>query len=654
MLRFEDHVEADWREAPTFRSQMSGHRDPLDSIRDRELDAILAGISDGFVSLDHEWRFTHVNPAAERLWRRRAADLLGKQAFDVLTIDANNIFHTCYVDAKRSGEPTVFSAFSENFGAWLEVRGYPHSAGFSIFVRDVTEERRAHLALVERERELEAARRINQRIFDTTLDLILVVDRKGTVIQVSPSVSPLLGYRPEELVGRSARDFLYPDDLDRTRDEMRMARKGRVMRNFETRYVRKDGRPVPLAWTGIWSEADQQHFFIGRDMTERNAADERLRRAQRLEAVGQLTGGIAHDFNNLLTVVIGNLDLLQERLAAIPQAADHANRALKAATRGAALTRQLLAFARRQPLDAKIIDLNERVAATMDLLQRSLGEEIDIKTALAPDLWTAVADPVQLESALVNLAINARDAMPEGGRLIIETANKGIDESYVAKNFDAAPGDYVMLAVSDTGTGMPPEVQARVFEPFFTTKPAGKGTGLGLSMVYGFVRQSRGHVQIYSELGHGTSVRIYLPRARTAADILPDPAPEAVLRARSGERILAVEDNADVRRVVVAQLGDLGYAVLEAPNGEAALAILERGDPIDLLFTDVVMPGGFNGYELARAARKLRPALKVLHTSGFPKTATEDQRRLSEFSNLLIKPYRKAELAAKIRAALDE
>ena len=628
-------------------------RAPAAPLPGREVDAILAGISDGFVSVDSDWRFTHVNPAAERLWRRRAADLIGMKAFDILKIDADNVFHARYLESKRTGEPTLFSAYSENFGAWLEIRGYPHSAGFSIFVRDVSEERHAHRALLKSERKLEAARRTNERIFETTLDLILVVDRKGTIVQLSPSTWNLLGYRPEELIGKSARNYLYPDDLDRTRSEMRMARRGRVMRNFETRYVHKDGRIVPLAWTGIWSEADQQHFFIGRDMTERNAAEERLRRAQRLESVGQLTGGIAHDFNNLLTVVIGNLDLLQDHLGADSRAADHAARALKAATRGAALTRQLLAFARRQPLDAKSIDINERVTATMDLLYRTIGEEIEIKTDLAPGLWTAVADPSQVESAIVNLAINARDAMPQGGRLVIETANKRIDESYVAKNFDAAPGDYVMLAVSDTGTGMSPEVQARVFEPFFTTKPAGKGTGLGLSMVYGFVRQSNGHVQIYSEVGHGTSVRIYLPRARSVADTLPEPPPDAMPRARGEERILAVEDNADVRRVVVAQLGELGYHVIEAANGEAALAILERGEAIDLLFSDVVMPGGFNGYDLARAARTLRPHLKVLMTSGFPKTATEDERRPSEFQNLLNKPYRKAELAAKIRAVLD-
>ena len=620
---------------------------------DREVDAILASISDGFVAVDNDWRFTHVNPAAERMWRRKAADLIGRTIFDALKVDPRNPFQPNYLASKATNEPVAFSAFSEIFGAWLEVRGYPHPGGYTIFFRDVTAERRAHRALMESEHKLAAAQRINQRIFETTLDLILVVNRKGDIILVSPSSLALLGYSPEEMIGNNARSFLYPDDLDRTRNEMRLARRGRLMRNFETRYVHKDGRPVPLAWTGIWSDAERQHFFIGRDMSERNAAEERLRRAQRLDAIGQLTGGIAHDFNNLLTVVIGNLDLLHGRLGADAKARAIADTALNAALRGAALTHQLLAFARRQSLDAKVIDINERVAAIMALLQRTLGEQIEITTALAPHLWTALADPTQLESALVNLAINARDAMPAGGRLLIETENKQIDESYVAKNFDAAPGDYVMLAVSDTGTGMTAEIVARVFEPFFTTKPIGKGTGLGLSMVYGFVKQSRGHVQIYSEVGHGASVRLYLPRAHQDAEAAADPPPATLPLAHAGERILAVEDNPDVRKVVIAQLGELGYRVVEAANGEAALKLIESGAAVDLLFTDVVMPGGMTGYDLARAARRLSPDLKVLLTSGFPKAPGHDPSGADEFRHLLIKPYRRAELAAKIRAVLD-
>jgi PAS domain S-box-containing protein len=315
---------------------MSRAQVPDGSPAGRTIDAILASIADGFAVLDNDWRFTYVNLAAERIWRRRAADLVGRTAFDAIKIDDENPFHPNYVASKRSGDPVAFSAYSRFLDAWLEIRGYPHAEGYTIFFRDVTDERRAQLALIETRRNADAARRTNQRIFETTLDLILVVNRQGDIVQVSPSVEAILGYRPDELVGRGAGGYLYPEDLERTRNEMRQARRGKAMRHFETRYVHRDGRVVPLAWTGIWSDAEQQHFFIGRDMTERNAAEERLRRALRLEAVGQLTGGVAHDFNNLLTVIIGNLDMLNEQVAAGSPAARFAEAALKASMRGAA------------------------------------------------------------------------------------------------------------------------------------------------------------------------------------------------------------------------------------------------------------------------------------------------------------------------------
>lgn len=492
---------------------------------------------------------------------------------------------------------------------------------------------------------------IAQRLFETSLDLILVVDRKGNFIRVSPSAMAILGRRPEEMLGRNATDFIYPEDLDNTRSEMRQARLGRIMRTFDCRYMHKDGRVVPLAWTGVWSEPEQQHFFIGRDMTERIAQEERLRRSQRLESIGQLTGGIAHDFNNLLAVVIGNLDMLESRLKHDRELVQFAEDAMQAAERGAELTRQLLAFARRQPLNTVVFDMNARVNGTIGLLRRTLGERISIATRLAADLWPVLADQGQFESALVNLALNARDAMREGGRLTIETENKQIGDSYAALN-DIAPGDYVMLAVSDTGTGMPPEVLSRVFEPFFTTKPASEGTGLGLSMVYGFTRQSNGHIKIYSEHGRGTTVRLYLPRAENsaaAAGAMSDAAPEA----RGGERILVVEDNGEVRKIVVSQLTDLGYRIVEAENAEEALAILRRDDAIDLLFTDVVMPGAMGGDDLARAARAIRPKLKLLLTSGFAKASIDQGPNSPLFENFLSKPYRKSELAAKLRGVLD-
>jgi PAS domain S-box-containing protein len=613
---------------------------------------ILASFPDSVLAADDAWRITHVNEAAERLWRAKAEKLVGRNLFEAFNPDGNDALRICCEASKRHGEAAALTTYSDVVRAWLELKGQPCAGGYTVAVHDVSMERDAHLASLERIRMREATHSINQRIFETTVDLILVVDRKGIILRVSPSSFAIVGFQSGDMIGRSAADFIHPDDLDSTREEMRLARRGELMRNFECRYVHKDGRVVPLAWTGVWSEPDEQHFFIGRDMTDRIAAEERLSRSQRLEAIGQLTGGIAHDFNNLLTVVIGSLDLLEDRVSNDPAGAEYARAALTAALRGAELTRQLLAFARRQSLDAKVIGINERVSATMGLLQRTIGEEIEIATTLAPDLWPAFVDPVQLESALINLAINARDAMPGGGRLTIETANTELDDDYARQNLDVAPGNYVMLAVSDTGSGMPPEVLARVFEPFFTTKEPGRGTGLGLSMVYGFARQSQGHVRIYSEVGYGTTVRLYVPRA-ASPERIAEQRPATVPSARPGERILVVEDNPAVRQVVVMQLTELGYDVIEAPNSESALAILKRGDAIDLVFTDVVMPGGMSGDALARAAQKLRPGLRVLLTSGFAKTQVEGRAPPEEFKHLLSKPYRKVDLAVKLRTLLD-
>jgi len=429
------------------------------------LDEILAGIAEGFIAFDNDWCFTYVNAAAERMAGLSASSVLGRPVLDALNIDPTNPFHLAYTASKASGQPVAFSAFADLVRTWVEVRGYPYPGGYAVLFRDISEERRVHRAAVALRRELEAVHGVNRRIFDTSLDLILVVDPKGNFLRVSPSSMAILGHAPDEMVGHSATEFIFPEDLQNTRNEMRMARRGQVMRQFDCRYVHKDSRIVPLSWTGVWSEPERQHYFIGRDMTERLAAEERQRRSQRLEAVGQLTGGIAHDFNNLLSVVIGNLDLLEDRLRSDPEAGPLAAKALDAALRGAELTRRLLAFARRQPLDAKVVALNDRVAATMDLLRRTIGEQIKIVTSLSPDLWPTTVDPAQFESALINLAINARDAMrgaKDGGRLFIETANQQLDEDYSRFNADVVPGDYAMVAITDTGSGMAPEVGARL------------------------------------------------------------------------------------------------------------------------------------------------------------------------------------------------
>jgi PAS domain S-box-containing protein len=620
-----------------------------------------------------------------------------------------------------------------------------------------------------------------RQLFETSLDLILVVDPAGLLIRVNPSSFAILGYHTEEMIGRNAVEFIYPDDLERTRSEMRTARRGRLMRNFDCRYVHKNGQPVTLHWSGVWSEAAQRHFFIGRDMTESRkaeealreservargiidtaldafiqmdeagviiewnaqaertfgwsrdevigrplaaliippayrarhteglarflrsgegailgkrfeidalarderefkveiaitalrrrsgyvfngfirdltdkiAADAQLRQAQKMDAIGQLTGGVAHDFNNILTVITGTIEILSEGVADRPDLAAIAKMIDEAATRGASLTQQLLAFARRQPLEPRKIDPNSLIMETARLLRPILGEHIEIEAMLEDDGWLAIADPAQLSAALLNLAVNARDAMPNGGKLTLETDNVMLDEAYARANPDVRPGPYVMVAVSDTGTGIPAALLEKVFEPFFTTKQVGKGTGLGLSMVYGFVKQSGGHIKVYSEEGHGTAIKIYLPRAEEAVEAPADAAPVTPVPF-GHETILVVEDDKLVRDYVVAQLGSLGYLTLAAENAAVALAYLASDTSFDLLFTDIIMPGGMNGRELAEAITLRRPGVKVLYTSGYTENAIVHHGRLDPGVALLNKPYRKKDLAEKLRQVLD-
>lgn len=386
------------------------------------------------------------------------------------------------------------------------------------------------------------------------------------------------------------------------------------------------------------------------DVTERRRTEEQLRQSQKMEAIGNLTGGMAHDFNNLLGIIVGNLDIARERIGDDAELREIVGEALDAAWRGADLTRRLLAFARRQPLRPARVDVNELIGDAARLLRRLLGEDIEVTLDLGNDVWPVVVDPAQLEASLANLATNARDAMPKGGRLIIATANRQLDADYVAMHPDATVGDFAMIEVSDTGCGMSPEVQRQIFEPFFTTKDVGKGTGLGLSMVFGFLRQSAGHVNVYSEPGVGTTFRLYLPRSIDAAAARDTGAAQPLPRG-AGQTVLVVEDNLGVRRVVARQLRDLGYRVVECDGPSAALGILQS-ERIDLLFTDIVMPGGLDGVELARLARERWPALNVVLTSGFPQSRLDRESAVSDVG-LLSKPYRKEDLAAALRAALD-
>jgi signal transduction histidine kinase/ActR/RegA family two-component response regulator len=477
-------------------------------------------------------------------------------------------------------------------------------------------------------------------------------------VRLSPQFNRLVGW-PEPRETATLDEFLaLARDRDRGRIEealRRIAAEGGSYR-LEFAFTRADGSARVFWSEGFWHDGSgggpAEIVAFCQDVTERRTFDERMLQTQKMEAIGQLTGGVAHDFNNLLTVLMGGSELLVERLKDDPPLARQAELMLGAAQRGAELTQRLLAFARRQPLAPEATDANRLLTGLDGLLRRSLGEHIEIELVRAAGLWPALVDRPQLETAILNLAINARDAMPKGGRLTIETANAHIDRDYADALGDVAPGQYVMVAVADTGTGMPPDIAARAFEPFFTTKETGKGTGLGLSMVYGFAKQSGGHAKIYSELGKGTTVKLYLPRAAGDAGARADARTETRAAAAGSERILLVEDDESVRDFAERRLRSMGYAVTAAESAPAALARLER-ESFDLLFTDIVMPGGMHGPELAEAARRVQPGLKVLFTSGYAENAAIHHGHLPAGAGLLQKPYRLADLATKIRAALD-
>jgi len=381
------------------------------------------------------------------------------------------------------------------------------------------------------------------------------------------------------------------------------------------------------------------------------ATESQVRQAQKMEAIGQLTGGVAHDFNNILTVITGTIEILTDELKDRPQLASIARMIDSAATRGADLTQHLLAFARRQPLQPRSVDINALIVDSARLLKPTLGEHIEIEPVLDRQVAPALIDPSQLSTAILNLALNARDAMPHGGKLTLESRNVVLDENYARMNSEVNPGNYVMIAVSDTGEGMAPDLLDKVFEPFFTTKAVGKGSGLGLSMVYGFVKQSNGHIKIYSEVDQGTTVKLYLPEA--AGLVSPDRVAEhGGDPERGGETILVVEDDPLVRQYVLTQIQSLGYTTLSASNGTEALAVIDSGKEIDLLFTDVIMPGSMNGRELAEQAIKRKPDIRVLYTSGYTENAIIHHGRLDAGVLLLAKPYRRSDLATLIRAAL--
>jgi PAS domain S-box-containing protein len=492
------------------------------------------------------------------------------------------------------------------------------------------------------------------RIWNVSQDLLLVADRNGVWQTVNPAWTRTLGWSEAELLNRTSEWLEHPDDGGVTRAHVRKLIVNDTTVRFESRFRHKDGSYRWLSWTGV-SDKDRV-YAVARDVTADKAAVERLkateealRQSQKMEAVGQLTGGIAHDFNNLLTGIVGSLDLMQTRLdqGRTENVSRYINAAMTSANRAAALTHRLLAFARRQPLIPKSVDANQLVVSLEDLLRRTIGETIDLEIIAFAGLWCTLCDPNQLESALLNLAINARDAMPDGGRLTITTANARID-GIDADTPALLPGDYIRVYVSDTGTGMSPEVAARAFDPFFTTKPIGQGTGLGLSMIYGFARQSNGHVLIDSRQGAGTTVTLYLPRHYGDAAMERVAAEAADAYAATGETVLVVEDEPVVRDVIVEMLQEQGYRVLEATDGPSGLRMLRLKERIDLLVTDVGLPG-MNGRQLADQARETRPDLKILFITGYAENVAIADGFLQPGMEMITKPFDLDNLSQRIR-----
>ncbi|HXN67940.1 MAG TPA: PAS domain-containing protein [Bradyrhizobium sp.] len=505
---------------------------------------------------------------------------------------------------------------------------------------------------------VEEKTRERDRIWNVSQDLLVVAGRDGIWRTVNPAWTRTLGWSEAELLNRTSEWLEHPDDGGITRTQVGKLGTTDTTVRFESRFRHKDGSYRWLSWTGV---ADRDHIYgVARDVTAEKAAAERLRAAeealqqsQKMEAVGQLTGGIAHDFNNLLTGIVGSLDLLQTRLnqGRTDNVARYINAAMTSANRAAALTHRLLAFARRQPLIPKGVDVNQLVVSLEDLLRRTIGETIDLEITASDGLWWTLCDPNQLESALLNLAINARDAMPDGGRLTISTANVRIDR-VTADTPALSPGDYVCIAVTDSGVGMSAEVAARAFDPFFTTKPIGQGTGLGLSMIYGFARQSDGHATIDSRIGQGTTVRLYLPRHHGDGAAGHVSTVRAAEHAVAGETVLVVEDEPVVRSVILEMLAEQGYRTLHAVDGPSGLKILRSAERIDLLVTDVGLPG-INGRQVADQARETRPGLKILFITGYAESVAISDGFLHADMEMITKPFDLDNLSQRIRAMIS-
>lgn len=630
----------------------------------RWLSAVVETAVDGVILIDARGCVLMFNTACEKLFKYRAIEVIG-QNVKMLMPGPYREEHDGYIgNFHRTGERKIIGIGREVFGQRKDGTTFPMDLSVgeakqdegSIFVgiiHDLTERERVERALRETNARLKA-------VVDTAVDGVILIDARGCILEFNPACENLFKYCAEEVIGHNVK-MLMPSSY-------RIEHDGYI-RNFldtgERKIIgigrdvlgqRKDQSTFPMGLSVGEARQEGESIFVGiiHDLTERKRTEELLVQAQKMEMVGQLSGGIAHDFNNLLTVIVGNAEFLSEKLKVrqdLQQLADDIGRA---GDRGAELTQRLLAFGRRQVLRPVEIDCNALLGSMQKLLERTLRQDIEIRADFDPAVSFTFADAAQLESAVLNLAVNAQDAMPSGGRLTISTANASLDDHYKSLHPEVIAGEYVLIAITDEGDGMSKEVIERAFEPFYTTKEVGKGSGLGLSMVYGFVKQSNGHVAIYSEAGLGTTVRIYLPEVTSKLTRSPKQVPDVTQSHPQGtETVLVVEDDPFVRSYSIKSLESLGYSVVSAVDGNDALQKLRADIPVDILFTDIVMPGGINGWELADLARKLRPGLPVLLTSGYALETLVKHGRLRAGAVVLTKPYRKADLARRLREVVS-
>lgn len=618
--------------------------------------AVFAITPDGFIST---W-----NPGGAAIYGYAADEIVGRHSSILLPDDPGDreVYEAEFRRARENGSSVTEGWRKRKTVLWASIVTTALAdadgklLGFAKLVRDESEKRKAHEAVIESEQRF-------RLLVDGVSDYaIFMLSPDGLVTNWNNGARRIKGYTAQEVIGSHFSRFYTPEDAAAGLPQRALetaVREGRF--ESEGWRVRRDGTQF-VAHVIVDAIRDDSGSLLGfakitRDVTEKREAEQLLEvtraalfQAQKMEAIGKLTGGVAHDFNNVLQVLRGNLELLQSRCARDQWMMERLGNAIEAVERGATLASQLLAFGRRQALRPEPVNLGSMVRNTDDLLRRALGETIEVETVVSGGLWNAFVDAHQLENILLNLAINARDAMPDGGKLTLELANAMLDDNYVRSLSDVPAGQYVMLSVTDTGCGMSADVLEKAFDPFFTTKAEGQGTGLGLSMAYGFVKQSGGHIRIYSEPGHGTTVRIYLPRTSAEAR---DPVTRLNAPTLGGnETVLVVEDDRKVQATVIAMLADLGYSVLKADNADQAIAVLSSGVHIDLLFTDVVMPGTLKSPEMAREAVQLQPHLRVLFTSGYTQNAIVHGGRLDHGVELLSKPYSRKELAYKMRQVL--